>query len=600
MPKLRRTIEIAERAKLAALMPRDESWFDVRDYGAEVDGVWLYDAEMTSSDATLTSATASFTSADVGKIIWIGSYAHNANPLVVQPAIQMQKVGTITAVNSGTSVECSFTASATVPSANRVTVCCYGTNDLAAWRAAMLAAEANNGGTIFQPWGTSLVWAAGADFATADDHQSLIPVAQYYAGEDTDGTVNSGIRNIRIKGSMPQGLAELPLAGAQAMLSGSVLFAPVLDTGASTLFPNIIGGTHSIPGAYQSLVRLLIEDMNFRLPNNPAMTAVDGFRLGGMEVHNSTATIDAIGFDAVQPTHTHAKGFMMPADNNFADSVMSQVYVVGFYSGYRLSEHANLFNVYSQCCYHGMDYYTGGYEGEMTDVLFSGCPYGLYFDGTTVDTRIKINHLIIESTSGFSDSLWPAWTHEIATIYDPNNHLHGEITFHCNQAYVGDTDGIIVNGGTNVLLRALAQVGTRQLRQTSSNEAITLVNGSFVKSSLYIEAKSGGDGMVSASGLVQLTGVTGQVYLTAIIYDSDFAVGVLGTETLLVYEGSASNITMKIPFAIPLSRYRHASGNKDTPPKYYLQFLLGGSGTVSTCYLIYENVGRAFIQGISP
>lgn len=103
--------------------------FNVKAYGARGATRRVYDAATTNGDQTVTSATGNFTSADVGKIV----YAHGPHS-----ATMVVPRGTITAVNSATSIEVSLAAIST----NAALVLTLGYDDTAAIQAAVTAAKA--------------------------------------------------------------------------------------------------------------------------------------------------------------------------------------------------------------------------------------------------------------------------------------------------------------------------------------------------------------------------------------------------------------------------------------------------------------------------
>lgn len=118
-----------------------DSVFDIRDYGARVDGIYLRDAVATAGAATVTSASRPFTSADVGKTIAVmgaGPVIENANDGVW--------ISTIASVNSGVAT---LASNATASGAGLR--CIFGTPDDAAFAKAQAAAVAAGSGTVYFP-----------------------------------------------------------------------------------------------------------------------------------------------------------------------------------------------------------------------------------------------------------------------------------------------------------------------------------------------------------------------------------------------------------------------------------------------------------------
>lgn len=118
---------------------------DVRTFGAKCDGIALYDATATNSTtSTITSATANFTSADIGKKCVTVPY--------VDTLAQTVRYGTITAVSSPNSCTVLLNVA---PGALTGATFIYGTDDLAAYNAAIAAADASNISSVFVPGGIS-------------------------------------------------------------------------------------------------------------------------------------------------------------------------------------------------------------------------------------------------------------------------------------------------------------------------------------------------------------------------------------------------------------------------------------------------------------
>lgn len=138
--------EVAAKLNAAS---RDLRRFDIRAYGAKVDGVKLLDAVPGGSGTTsLSSPTYTFTSADVGKIIGVEL------PIGGFPDAH---VTTIASVAGGVAtLATAFPATVAAGPLEAV----FGTNDDAAVAAAQAAAVAAGGGTVWIPPGRTCVQAS--------------------------------------------------------------------------------------------------------------------------------------------------------------------------------------------------------------------------------------------------------------------------------------------------------------------------------------------------------------------------------------------------------------------------------------------------------
>lgn len=131
---------------VASFNRRRGSVYDIRDYGAVVDGVVLTDAAMTAGSKVLSTVHV-FTSADVGKTIAVmgaGTIASTSNDGVY--------VSTIASVSGGVAT---LTANATTTCTGKRAV--FGTPDDAAFASARDAAVTAGGGVVLIPAGHTIV-----------------------------------------------------------------------------------------------------------------------------------------------------------------------------------------------------------------------------------------------------------------------------------------------------------------------------------------------------------------------------------------------------------------------------------------------------------
>jgi hypothetical protein len=120
--------------------------YDIRDFGAKVDGIVLTDAKTVAGQSNVTSAARAFIAADVGKTIAVmgaGPVIANANDGVW--------ISTILSVSGGTAT---LTSNATAGGTGLR--CVFGTPDDAAYAAAQDAAYAAGGGHVYFPPGRSI------------------------------------------------------------------------------------------------------------------------------------------------------------------------------------------------------------------------------------------------------------------------------------------------------------------------------------------------------------------------------------------------------------------------------------------------------------
>lgn len=192
--------------------------FDIRNYGAKVDGqalgdgygAWSQsqsDCSMTSGSAVLSCATSHFASTDVGKAIAVYGAGPTKNGYV-QPLSTM-----IASYSSGTSVTLAATASNMVNNSERVV---WGTDDTVAIQAAIVSACAAGGGTVYIPTGKSLTNGAtvtcsqvglrgeSQQTSSLENWQINVgnswPVVYFYSPSNTDQSLKgSFLQNLEIR-----------------------------------------------------------------------------------------------------------------------------------------------------------------------------------------------------------------------------------------------------------------------------------------------------------------------------------------------------------------------------------------------------------------
>lgn len=136
-------VKLNPAQKRQAVGPR----FDIRDYGAKVDGVYLTDARTQAGTNYVWSNSYTFTTADIGKRIGVDG----AGP-VIPNANDGKWLGTITAID-GSAARVDSNAASTVTGAR----CVFGTTDDVAIAQAQKEAVRAGGGEVWFPPGRTIV-----------------------------------------------------------------------------------------------------------------------------------------------------------------------------------------------------------------------------------------------------------------------------------------------------------------------------------------------------------------------------------------------------------------------------------------------------------
>lgn len=183
--------------------------FNIKNYGAKGDGIRLFDAVMTGT-TTLTSASASFSSAtDVGKAIRVPGAGSAGVDLVT----------TIASVSNATTVILTTTSSTSV-SADTII---YGTDNTVAIQAAINAANTQQGGVIYIPFGFYVVAGALQTSIGGQNPNSILYIP------------NAGLDNNRkrfvIRGEAPPNFTQSLFSNTTIANNGSIIEALTQGSG---------------------------------------------------------------------------------------------------------------------------------------------------------------------------------------------------------------------------------------------------------------------------------------------------------------------------------------------------------------------------------
>lgn len=391
-------------------------------YGAKADCKQVLDAVFTSGSVTLTSATAGFTSADTGKTFSIPNTTN------------IPQVLTGTYVNA-TTITLSSTATAS-STGSIIGSVYYGTNDYTAINNCIQAA-----------------WTAGGN-AIFDD-------AIYMVAQGATGT-NNAIFNIpnsttaqrtpSILGSGSYGFAQSTV-GMFPSNSGTIFWCP--NTTVSGTLPavfacvpwNFSGGSfgYATTGAK-------IRGITIRQPANPVLTGIQWLKGGGLDVDQFVCDTDSKFYSNPSPATGGGYGIICPQINNPAWTQLKNIYIIGYYEGIELGEHANGDGIFIDLCYRGISCTAAtSHTLNLTSLCIARCT--TLVAGTSLisagDWRVNIGRLAIERTT--RATAVPTWAISSYDIDDASNHMLANIanliSCHTDDGVVGSP---VINGGLYV------------------------------------------------------------------------------------------------------------------------------------------------------
>lgn len=392
--------------------------FSVKSYGARGDGRVLTDVGTTNADATVTSASGAFTAGDVGKVFEVTN-----NATVFR--------STIASINSSTSIELAATVTFTATNCTAH----FGTDDSAEIQAAIDAAGAAGGGTVFFPRGIYIVNGALQD-TSRSNAQLLLPRINTTGGAPI---------TVSLIGEVAP--APIPsVAAAVALPRGGVIIKGTLNTTGGTS-PALIG-SHGPSGSAAdfSNAHVVVKNLTIRMPGNPVLTALD-------LSHMACAEVDAVVIDSGQyhvqditePTTTSSYGLVMPKQSNGKHSVIGSCDVIGFYWGYQFAEHCNGVNVNAWGCKRAFEFSGLTHHASVFQRLMAvHCEQVLVAGGG--EHRLQIQQLNVEhATSGW-------WVTDF-DVNDSSNRLVGDLRWHVVLAGTGNDATFTVSGASKLRRR---------------------------------------------------------------------------------------------------------------------------------------------------
>jgi hypothetical protein len=391
-------------------------WFDIRDYGALVDGRMVTDAVSTNGSTAASSATAAYTAADVGKLYEVtdGVNVH---------------VTTISAYVSATQVTL-----AAAPSFSATGCTAYiATDDATAVQNAVNAAEAAAGGTVYFPDGICGYRGALQD-TSRSNAQLLLP---------RRNTVTVPPITLTLRGSEAppfQPCVVVVSGGVPTHIGGSILkFFKVTAAGTA---PCAIGawGPSGSSGNFSS-VRARFVDLTVRMPVDPQITAVD-LSLCSM------CELDNVAIDAGQyyipgmslPTASTSYGLRTPGLNNGAYTRIGTLGLVGFYTGLQVGEHMQAHDLTVFGCLRAAEFVAANHSSWVSRMGVYDCPRALVFAGGVHVTHIGAIQIEHDATT---------WA-PVYDLDDGSNYASGSLRWTSVLTNVGRENVFLVNGGAYI------------------------------------------------------------------------------------------------------------------------------------------------------
>ena len=381
------------------------------------------------------------------------------------------------------------------------------TDDTAAMQAAINAAVAAGGGTIYLPAGTYL--ADGAYLEPAGSNCILRIPAVDMASPQVSLTFRGAVRppgQFNFDFGLP-----IPPVGHYSVIKTT----RTDGTGTAAL----IGGMGGPSDVTQNNVCCNFERVIVEVPPNPTLSGLNLKSMQSCELRNVNVHCGSWNLSAmVQPTNASSYGIILPDCNHTAFTRLHGVNVFNFYKGFRFSEETVGTGVRAWGCWYGAEFVSSYHPNLFTDLGIYWGPYGILAtpNGNGGQCLVTISLLDLEHANGAS----AAWQNNVADIVDPSNILYGDAKFLGVSSNVGNDHTCIKNGGANFALSELGVpavvtppaaagpggVATGLYYWLQADALTNLVSGGSVATATD---SSGSGHDLSAAGAAQPTYVTG-------------------------------------------------------------------------------------------
>lgn len=415
--------------------------YNVEAYGAKGDYKISSTASITSGTDVLTSSTSIFTASDVGKTIRVFGAGSAADLLT-----------TIDGFTNATTISIATNASTTI-SAQKIE---WGTDNTSLIQAAINAAFAAGGGTVYFPNGRYIV--AGALVTSVD---GVNPNAQIVVPLVTSST---GYRSsISLLGESPSPTNWGPLADLPQPTTGVQLISIINGTGT---IPAVIGSSFYFDGfANSNTIIAKIENITIRVKTlsgvthiAPVMTAFNLGYFSAKQVKNCYAYTESNPTFSVQPV-AETYGFLLSTKaHDDMHSYYENLDASGYYYGFKVEEHdswtrLNAWNCYAALAVKG--------NSNAHPILSGGtiggwwCKYGVVF-------LSSCDVLITYSSERWPGSVGPSrWYDGIADIYYPSSvAIKGKFIGTVDNA--GGTSTTLIQSGTNTGNLSIFDISTAE------------------------------------------------------------------------------------------------------------------------------------------
>jgi hypothetical protein len=328
------------------------------------------------------------------------------------------------------------------------------TDDTAAWQAAINAAATAGGARIISSKaGVSIIGGALQDTGGANAQLTLPKI----------DVADSEQISIVIEGPIPPP-AGFSVIGTTPVPDNHLVLKSTLTSGSG----GALLGAWGPLGTFSdfTFVDLTIRNVAFRMPSNPTHTALDLRKVTQLDLDRVIVDCGSYYVQGLtEPTTSTSYAIKVPDHDNGAHTRLGEVDVIGFYKGYRFTEHSTGQLVSAWGCKQAAEFIGTTHASKFQRLMAVHCPRGIVFTGTHY---VDIDQFDIEHAAS-------GWWLPIYDIDDASNYGHGKVKWHTVTAGVGIDTSFAMNGAANI---KASRVGTEPVPTSRAiNTDSTLTGG---------------------------------------------------------------------------------------------------------------------------
>jgi hypothetical protein len=312
------------------------------------------------------------------------------------------------------------------------------TDDTAEIQAAIDAAATAGGGVVYFRKGVYVVGGALQDTSRSNS-QLRLPEVDYVAGEQI---------TIHLLGEVPPPTV-FSVIGATPLPDEHVVIKGTLNTAAGTS-PSLLGGWG--PNTTLDFTNILarIENIAFRLPENPQLTALNLSMVAAVELENVVCDVSDYQIQGLtEPTTAASYGIMLPGLNNGALTHLGTVNVAGYYNGIQVGEHTVGENVSLWGCKRAIVTVAGYHASHFDRLMTVHCERGIVATGGT--HYLSVDQFNVEHAAS-------GWWVTDNDVDDASDYLVGRAEWKVTLAGVGHDSTWTTNGASNFQMNEMGTV----------------------------------------------------------------------------------------------------------------------------------------------